>query len=150
MRIVLIFVLFFLSTSILSNDDLLSKYCKKYKGVIQKKYACPKSGLTIPFLFCVKKRDNLPDLFFDGCTGPTGGNAELFYSSCIEHDLCYHREPSTNGKTQKMCDDELLESLSSACNTLDNSKSCLGWAKTMYRAVRLFGKLAYNCANSAE
>jgi len=129
------------------KDKLLSEYCSNLNGEVVNSYKCPKSKLKIPFQFCTYKNDLGEDQFFDGCTGPTGGHSSLFYPHCIKHDLCYHHEPSTNGKSQKTCDVELRDGLISSCSAAKNPKTCEMWAKTMYRAVRSFGALAYNCAD---
>lgn len=142
------FILIFSLSTFASTQ--LENYCDQYKGEVVQSYKCPKSGLTIPFDFCVIKRESKVDLFFDGCTGPTGGHSALFYPYCIAHDFCYHQEPATSGKTQKMCDMELREGLLKACQKATNIKKCKNWAKTMYRAVRMFGALAYNCADIKE
>ena len=130
-----------------SNSELLVEYCDKLNGEVVGSYKCPKSKLKIPFNFCTYKNDQGEKQFFDGCTGPSGGHSALFYPHCIKHDLCYHHEPITNGKTQKKCDQEFRDGMISSCSKAENPKKCKNWAKTMYRAVRSFGALAYNCAN---
>lgn len=150
MKYLFAFSLLLFSSHSFSKDRYLKVHCDQFGGEVLNKFKCPKSKVTIPFKFCVIKRENNTPLFFDGCTGPTGGNTELFYPSCIEHDLCYHREPATNGKSQKKCDQELRENLLDSCQTLSDSKTCETWAHGMYRAVRMFGKLAYNCADVRE
>ena len=142
----LILLLLFIPKSF-SKDQLLPQYCDALGGEVVNKYKCPKSGLTIPFQFCTYKNNYGDEQFFDGCTGPTGGHSEIFYPHCIKHDLCYHHEPMSNGKTQKTCDRELKEGLIGSCNTTKDKEKCEFWAKTMYKAVRSFGTLAYNCAN---
>lgn len=140
------FILFF-SINTFAGDELLKEYCNKLDGKVVSSYQCPKSKLTIPFEFCLFNNSHGVKQFFDGCTGPTGGNSSLFYPSCIKHDLCYHHEPISNGKSQKECDTELLADLITSCEKSLKKKKCIRWAKLMFRAVRSFGKLAYNCAD---
>lgn len=145
--IVLLFLFVFSAQARVKQDKLLVEYCDALGGKVVNSYKCPKSKLRIPFQFCVYKNQQGEKQFFDGCTGPSGGNAELFYPHCIKHDLCYHHEPMTNGKTQKTCDRELRDGMLSSCSQSKNPGKCEFWAKTMFKAVRAFGALAYNCAN---
>ncbi|MAE58639.1 MAG: hypothetical protein CME69_07140 [Halobacteriovorax sp.] len=143
-----LFTLFFLVT--MQNafaNDLLNTYCKELGGEVRKTYQCPKSRLKLSFGFCVFENDQGIEQFFDGCTGPDGGHTALFYPHCIKHDLCYHHEPISNGLKQKDCDQEFRDGLLRSCRQAKSEKKCRAWAKTMYRAVRMFGVLAFNCAN---
>jgi len=133
-----------------ADDELLDKFCDLYGGQVQFGYKCPKSNIYLPVRFCVIKGDDGVEKFFDGCTGPTGKFASVFYPSCVKHDFCYHKEPVTSGMTQKECDAQLLEGLLESCNATDDYDDCVSWANVMYKAVRNFGKLAYNCANIRE
>ncbi|EQC50992.1 prokaryotic phospholipase A2 [Bacteriovorax sp. DB6_IX] len=147
MRIYLITLLTLFHINTLAKDELLVQYCDDLGGKVVNSYRCPKSKLKIPFQFCTYTNQFGEHQFFDGCTGPSGGHSELFYPHCIRHDLCYHHEPSTSGKTQKMCDSEFKRGLLNSCQNAENPKKCRSWAKTMYKAVRSFGRLAYNCAD---
>ncbi len=150
MKAVVFIICIFCTVRSFSKDEFIEEYCSEFGGEIVTKYKCPKSKLTIPFTFCVIDREDKLPLFFDGCTGPAGGFSSLFYPSCIKHDFCYHKEPSTNGKTQKDCDQEFKKNLLDDCKKTEDQKKCNRWAKTLFMAVRGFGKLAYNCADIKE
>lgn len=147
MKLIIVSIAILLTSSSYSSDLLLQQYCLSYGGELQKKYTCPKSKLTFSFGFCVyRNKDNI-EQFFDGCTGPSGGFEKSFYPHCIKHDLCYHHEPISNNKAKSQCDQEFLDGLLLACQREDNVRKCEKWAHTLYRAVNLFGRLAFNCAN---
>lgn len=129
------------------GNDRLERFCSEAGGTIVESFTCPKSKLKLGWKFCLSKDSKDRVLFFDGCTGPSGGHTDLFYSSCIKHDYCYHHEPATNGLSQKDCDEQFLENALSACQDASDKKKCENWAKVMYRGLRGFGKLAFNCAN---
>ncbi len=154
MKKISIFLLLTLSQPLFANNLLLSLYCEEYNGKIKNSYKCPKSKLIIPLKFCIIQRENKPPLFFDGCSGPSGGHRKLFFPHCIEHDLCYHREPSTNGRPQVECDIEFYINLLHSCTSLNDTPKrptrCQKWAAAMYRAVRMLGTIAYNCADYNE
>lgn len=142
----LTFALMLASQTALAND-ILQKYCDDAGGKISQGFTCPKSKLRLGWKFCtLKDPDNKP-LFFDGCTGPSGGHTELFYSSCIKHDYCYHHEPATNGYERIDCDKQFLANATSACVNAPDRKKCEDWAKIMYQGLRAFGELAFHCAN---
>lgn len=143
----IIFLTIFLNSPLI-QADLLEDSCFDYEGEIVKKYTCPKSKLPLPIRTCVFINKNGNQQFYNGCSGPSGGHKEIFYSSCIQHDLCYHHEPITNRLTQKECDYQLYENLLENCdNRATNIPKCRKWAKYMYRALRLIGKPAFHCSN---
>lgn len=125
----------------------LSEACTELNGELRKGFKCPRTSFPLLTPVCFFKNDHGDLHFTDGCTGPSGGHNELFTPSCIKHDLCYHHEPATTGKTQKQCDVEFLENLTSSCEKAENPKKCLKWSKIMFNSVRGFGRLAYNCEN---
>lgn len=125
----------------------LNSYCEKLQGEIVSELQCPKSGLKLHWDFCVTKDPQNRPLFFDGCTGPSGGHAELFYPACIQHDYCYHHEPASNNLRQLDCDRKFLETALKSCSRAQDLNKCKRWAHVMYRGIRGFGKLAFNCAN---
>lgn len=142
------FLIFLFSFQIMaSSDDLLRNYCDRFGGKVQKTYTCPKSKLKLNFGFCIFKNEQGIEQFFDGCTGPDGGHTDLFYPHCIAHDLCYHHEPVSNDMSRKDCDLRFKNGLLQSCESADNQKRCVRWAKTMYRALRIFGNIAFHCAN---
>ncbi len=144
MKKIMAFFLLCFSLNTLSGE--LEKYCNEFEGDVFKSYRCPKSGITLSFGFCVFKNHEGITQFFDGCTGPKSEFHSLFYPHCIQHDLCYHHEPITNGLSQKDCDLKFKEDLLNSCQAISKKKKCESLAKTMYTAVRAFGKLAFNCA----
>ena len=137
----------FTSFSAPQKKELLERYCEQLGGKVVNKFKCPKSKLTIPLYFCVYKTAEKKRMFFDGCTGPSGGHMSLFFPQCIKHDYCYHHEPISNGRTQKECDEEMRDGMLDLCEKAKDPKKCRRWALNMYVAVRSFGKIAYECAN---
>ena len=130
------------------EEDTLEAFCQNYQGQVKRGFVCPKSKLPLPLKMCHFTNNYNEYQFFDGCTGPTGKYKNLFYPSCIKHDLCYHHEPETNGFSQEDCDLQFYNSMKKACETLsENQKNCLNWAKAMYKGVRAVGKAAYHCEN---
>lgn len=129
----------------------LHHYCHQMNGTISSEYQCPKSRLKLSWDFCViNNRDQTQ--FFDGCTGPTGDFEFLLTPACIKHDLCYHHEPATNGKTQEDCDEEFRLNLFYSCYKLNDHKEvnkCLSLSVAMYLAVRTAGVFAFHCDNTA-
>ena len=131
-----------------ANASLLKDHCQLVDGVILSSYQCPKSKIKLPLATCEYINNYQEKLFFNGCSGPSGGYEKQFYVSCIEHDLCYHHEPATNGLTQKECDIKFYQKMLNACKSgVTNRKHCEKWAKRLYRAVRLIGGIAYRCSN---
>lgn len=141
-----ILLLTFLSGSLFASD--FEKKCSELGGTLKKGHKCPDTSFPLLTNVCFFENSYGDKHFTDGCTGPSGGHRDLFLPACIKHDLCYHHEPATSGKTQKQCDGEFLENLLTACEDAKSFKRCERWAKTMYRALRVFGGLAYRCENS--
>ena len=144
-------LLFALLISLSAHADQLDDLCKERGGKIFKKYTCPKSGLKLPIKTCEYKNQDGDIQFVNGCSGPSGGHGEVFFMACIQHDLCYHHEPSTNGLSRKQCDQLMLEIATESCMTdprVKDRKKCRGWAKTMYNALRVVGGIAYHCEDS--
>jgi hypothetical protein len=126
----------------------LQDHCKDLGGHVSKMYTCPKSKLPLPITTCSYRNQYNEVQFFNGCSGPTGGYKKIFFPACIQHDLCYHHEPATNGYTRKKCDQDLYKDLRLACEKgAKNIRKCKKWASFMYRAVRIVGLPAYHCAN---
>jgi len=149
MKILILFSIFSWQSTLAVdlNESLLEAFCSERGGRVVNGLKCPQTFFKSPLKNCIFNEQGDYFQFVDGCTGPSGGFKEAFFSSCIAHDLCYHHEPATNGWSQKQCDKEFLTNLEVACEGVEKSKRCHRWAKTMYRALRGFGKLAYNCDN---
>ena len=127
-------------------NDLLEHFCALEGGDVVNELTCPKSKIPLPWKFCVFKNGQGDRLFFNGCTGPSGGHSALFYPACIQHDHCYHHEPVSNGLSRRDCDERFLVQLSERCELAADQENCLFWARTMFRAVRTGGFAAFNCA----
>lgn len=110
--------------------------------------SCDKRKIRWKTSFCSFKDLSNREMFFNGCSGPTGGHSELFYPACIKHDLCYHHEPATRGLSKSDCDKNFRSDLLQSCDLAKNRKYCEIWAKIMYEGVRFGGKMAYNCHNN--
>lgn len=128
--------------------DLLQDHCNKKQGIVVDTFTCPRTKLKLNWNFCLAKTAKDEPIFFDGCTGPSGGHAALFYPACIQHDLCYHHEPLTSGLSQKDCDQQFLKQALASCSQSPNQKSCQKWAHTMFYALRTGGVVAFNCSKS--
>ena len=140
-----LFLILFLFTN-LAQADQLSDLCKEKGGKLFKKYKCPKSKLNLPIRTCEFENEYGDLQFVNGCSGPSGGHKKIFFKACIQHDLCYHHEPSSGGLSRKDCDQLFLEIAQQGCNEeAKNKKKCHRWAKTMYRALRIVGGAAYVC-----
>ncbi|MBC75631.1 MAG: hypothetical protein CME64_06415 [Halobacteriovoraceae bacterium] len=142
--IVTICVLFLQS----SHADLLDDFCDNKNGKLFTWYQCPKSKLPLRIKTCEYHNSYGELEFVNGCSGPTGGHDKLFFPACVQHDLCYHHEPATNGKGQKYCDVRMLNQLLKICDEkAQNIIRCQKWARFMYRSLRVIGKPAFHCAN---
>lgn len=135
-------------SGIASAEDLLQRHCNERKGRVVDTFTCPRTKLKLNWNFCLAKTAKDEPIFFDGCTGPSGGHAALFYPACIQHDLCYHHEPLTTGLSQKECDQKFLKQALASCSKAQNQKSCQKWARTMFYALRTGGVVAFNCSKS--
>ena len=143
-----LFLLIF-SVSHFSYAGLIEEFCEQQEGQMHKWYKCPKSKLYLRTNTCEFKNSYNEVEFSNGCSGPTGKYGKVFFSSCIEHDLCYHHEPFTNGYSQEHCDKKFYKSLEKACREKAvNIKACLRRAKVFYYALRLAGKPAFHCENT--
>lgn len=146
MKIIIFFFLMILGPSAFSQSRL-ENYCHKIGGQVHKEYTCPKSKLKLKWDFCITQDNQGRELFFDGCTGPSGGHADLLYPACIKHDFCYHHEPTTHGYNQRDCDRQFLDESLSLCQAANDPDNCRAWARAMYTALRGFGKIAFHCAD---
>lgn len=140
-------LLSFFITSFSQAETPLKRYCDQAGGVVIDKFQCPKSKLNLKWNFCFTKSPAGAPLFFDGCTGPSGGHTELFYPACIKHDYCYHHEPATNGLSRSDCDKQFLNNALDLCVGAPDQEKCRLWAQAMYKALVGFGDIAFNCAN---
>lgn len=140
-------LLLILICSYANANERLKRYCAQIGGKVVEGYTCPKSRLKLNWDFCVSEDESGATLFFDGCTGPSGGHTDLFYPVCIKHDYCYHHEPATHGYQQVDCDKQFLNEALDLCAQAHDQKKCRSWVKAMYRALRSFGKIAFNCAD---
>ncbi|MCO4795476.1 MAG: hypothetical protein KC493_17275 [Bacteriovoracaceae bacterium] len=145
MKMFLFFIFILTSTA---QADQLEEYCLAKKGQLSKSYKCPKSGLRLPVKTCEYKTLNGDIQFVNGCSGPSGGHSELFFDACIQHDLCYHHEPSTNGFDRKYCDQLFLNIALKSCVNAPEKKKCERWANIMYSSLRVIGGPAFHCADS--
>ena len=138
----------------LSNTyaDNLEKFCAIKSGKIYTKYRCPKSRLLLPVKTCEYENEVGDIHFVNGCSGPTGGYGDVFFRSCLKHDLCYHHEPSSNGLNRNYCDSLFFVDTIDACDQdlddLEERTKCKKWAKAMYRALRVVGTAAFHCADN--
>ncbi len=144
----LFFIFFFFVTSNLCMATGMESYCQDLGGEIKGSYQCPRSKVPLPVKTCVYKNSDGEKLFFNGCSGPSGGHSKLFFPACVKHDLCYHHEPASHGLRQKDCDQALLQDLMKLCAQAPNEKKCTNWAKFMYRGLRVVGSIAFQCENS--
>lgn len=147
MKYSLVSVVFALTVPYTFAADILKRHCDEIGGTVVNQFKCPKSKLPLKWNFCLSEDGLGRQLFFDGCTGPSGGHTELFYPACIKHDYCYHHEPSTNGYAQADCDRQFLANTLDLCVQAQDQTKCRRWAKSMYWGVRMFGKVAYHCAD---
>lgn len=144
-RFLLIFILF---SSPLFAGEILGQYCDDLGGVVVDKFQCPKSKLVLRWDFCIAKNREGKQIFFDGCTGPSGGHKELFYPACIMHDFCYHHEPLTSGLSRRDCDLGFLKNALTLCQGAENINKCQSWARIMFKGLRGAGGIAFNCSKT--
>lgn len=144
-------ILFSLSTHAKDVEESqdFTVLCEKLGGHLDKGFKCPNTSFPLLSHVCFFKNTFGEEHFTDGCTGPSGGHNSLFLESCVKHDLCYHHEPASTGKSRKECDDEFFNNLMDKCRIANDSEKCERWARTMVKALRVFGGLAYKCDNSA-
>jgi hypothetical protein len=148
-KTLLLFIFCFYQQSLAAQSPL-ELHCRSMKGKISHGFQCPKSKIKLGWDFCIINQKEVTQ-FFDGCTTPTGSFEEIMTPACIQHDLCYHHEPATNGKTQEDCDEEFRLNLMYACYTLTDQKEvkkCLAQTVAMYLGVRAVGAIAFHCDDS--
>jgi hypothetical protein len=127
--------------------DLLTEFCDRAGGEVVNGLSCSKRKIRWKSKYCVLKDASDRKMFFNGCSGPSGGHAGLFYPACIKHDLCYHHEPASSGLSKSECDKNFRSDLLELCKDAKNQKYCKTWAKIMYEGVRVGGAKAYSCYN---
>ena len=144
MKIILLLIIsFHIRASELENS------CAQRNGIIHEGFQCPKSRIYLPLKICRFRNSQGIQQFFDGCTGPTGKYKSIFFESCIKHDLCYHHEPASNGKTRKYCDQLMKNEMHASCIKMAKDiDSCKSAANRLYNAVRVVGLAAFHCENT--
>lgn len=126
----------------------VEQFCNKLGGQMEKTPRdCISKNLKF-FKSCVLKNNQGETFFFDGCSGPIGKFKKLFLPYCLSHDLCYHHEPATSGKSRKECDLEFRRNLFAVCDRERTGRKCLNMADSVYHAVRTFGSIPYKCTNT--
>ena len=132
-------------------DQQLAQYCVQTGGEVVKEWTCPATGTLRIGATCKQKNALGQVMFFNGCSAPGGKYKTFFFKACIIHDLCYHHEPQTNGKSKADCDKQFLTDMKSICNTtnsfnLELSLECGIAAQTFYLAVAKAGDSAFTCS----
>lgn len=139
-----------------THDLQLQQKCHQLKGEMVSSLACPTSMEQRDGEFCLvaektqftAKAPSLDMIFFNGCTAGVADYDAVFFESCYTHDLCYHHEPVTNGKTKTQCDFEFYQNMKQQCENRDDQKRCLIMAKLFFEGVEHFGEQSWNCSNT--
>lgn len=124
----------------------LKEYCSKIGGEIIREWKCPNTLDLRKGEFCRQKNDLGQELVFNGCSAPDGKYKEVFFKACIIHDLCYHHEPVTTGKSKQECDDDFLANMKKVCQQTGGGGSCQFTAQAYYLAVTKGGETAFWCS----
>lgn len=142
------FVVLAIVTSQVDHDAQLQRACDFYQGQMVDQIICPTTKVKREGAFCKVNGSNEPLVFFNGCTAGFGNYEDVFFSACLQHDLCYHHEPVTSGKNKAQCDDEFYQQMKNLCLLeKDNSKRCRAAAKVFYKGVKGFGENSWQCSN---
>jgi len=148
-RLLLVFVfLLILTNGSLgwSDDEQTRQFCHSIGGEIVDGMICPANGDFWHGIRCQISAD--PLVFFNGCSSGVSPYGEVFFSACVNHDLCYHHEPASTGMSRKDCDEEFLENMRNICQMEEeNGKGCHWAALAYYGFVRLGGQSSFECSN---
>lgn len=136
-----------LVTSSAWADRILRDYCLQTGGEVVQEWTCPATGSLKTGEACKQRNADGGVMYFNGCSAPEGKYKDLFFRACIIHDLCYHHEPQTNGKSKIDCDDDFLKNMKKICKkTNPLSLECGIAAQTFYAAVASAGDTAFRCS----
>ena len=128
-------------------DKQLTDYCVGTGGTVVPEWTCPATGDLKVGEACKQTNSAGQVMYFNGCSAPEGKYKTLFFKACIIHDLCYHHEPQTTGKSKLNCDDQFLVDMKKICKTTNPmSFECGIVAQTFYAAVVNAGESAFMCS----
>lgn len=128
-------------------DQQLADYCSQTGGEVVPGWTCPATGVVKNGNICKRNNYAGQTMYFNGCSAPDGKYKTLFFKACIIHDLCYHHEPQTNGKSKIDCDNQFLANMKKICRTTNPfSFECGAAAQTFYAAVESAGEAAFMCS----
>lgn len=134
-------------TSTAFADPQLIQYCTQTGGEVVQQWTCPATGAVRNGETCKQKNAQGQVMYFNGCSAPEGKYKNLFFKACIIHDLCYHHEPQTNGKSKIDCDNQFLADMKRICKVTNPfSLECGVVAQTFYSAVANAGDSAFTCS----
>ncbi|AZZ38180.1 hypothetical protein CIK05_15685 [Bdellovibrio sp. qaytius] len=134
-------------TSTAFADQQLTDYCLQTGGEIVSQWTCPANGALHSGETCKQTNTSGQVMYFNGCSAPEGKYKTLFFKACIIHDLCYHHEPQTNGKSKTDCDDQFLANMKQTCKVTNPfNLECGIVAQTFYAAVNTAGDSAFACS----
>ncbi|NVK25148.1 MAG: hypothetical protein HWE10_09490 [Gammaproteobacteria bacterium] len=131
----------------ISHQQQLKNTCKNKGGDIVTELTCPTSQEVRDGEFCLLKNSANEMVFFNGCTAGIADYDAVFFNQCLAHDLCYHHEPATNGKSKNTCDQEFYQAMEKHCEKRSDTKRCLLMAKLFYEGVEHFGESSWQCSN---
>lgn len=132
-----------------SKADALRDFCATHGGEIVTQWTCPTSGVKREDRFCRLLSATGVPMVVNGCTGGSGEFSDLLFESCVLHDLCYHHEPNSNGKSKAHCDSAFYRNSMAICKNIQDQEyreRCEGTAGAFYMAVRMFGKNSWQCS----
>lgn len=131
----------------LARPSQLEATCDYYHGTMIPQWQCPQSGKIRKEKFCVIKDSQENPIHFNGCTFSYKNYGETFFKACVNHDFCYHHEPTTHGFSKDHCDRQFLQDMMTLCDHNDpHNKLCHANAKSFYYAVKYFGTSSWKCS----
>lgn len=126
----------------------LAIYCAEKGGEMVERLTCSESQKKRRGWFCEIEKNKDRHVFFNGCTRSILGFGRIFFHACVRHDMCYHHEPATSGRSRKDCDARFYRDLLAVCDGRKNRFYCQSVAGLFYRGVREFGESSFRCANT--
>ncbi len=137
----------FISTAMAKDTNtFLQKDCAHRGGKMISSWACPSVDWLREGPFCEIKDRNGVSMVFNGCDVNIAGYGEIFYSACVEHDLCYHHEPVTSGRDKFQCDIRLYGDMMAICRQSHSPRRCEFMAHVYYEGVKLGGERSWSCS----